>query len=350
MVLSNSMVFGGLIHKDYAAEFKGSKKGDTITIRKPATFVVNEFLTEITVQDATESSTSLKLDKHLDVSFAVSPTQMTLDIQNFSEQLLQPAMQAFAQDIDTRIASLYTDIPYKVGTAGTAPGSLAILTALRKKMNDNKVPQKGRSLVLDTAADAKFLELDSFTEADKSGSTEAIRDAMLGRKLGYDFYMDQNVKSHTAGAGTVLIDNAAGYAKGIAAIHVDGVTAALKVGDALTIAGADYVVTVAGELSTADQDITIYPALAAAVADNAAVTLTASHAANLAFHKNAFAMASVPLELPLGTDKASLVNYNGLALRVVYGYSLTNKVDTVSIDMLCGFKTLTPELACRLLG
>jgi hypothetical protein len=275
---------------------------------------------------------------------------MTLSLENFSEQLIQPAMQAFSQNIDSRIANLYKDIPYRYGTAGTTPSAVTALTNVRKKLNDNKVPNAGRNLVLNSAADAKLLELDTFTEVDKSGNTDGLVEARLGRKFGLDIYMDQNIKTHTAGAGTVLIDLVAGYAIGDTNIHVDGVTTALNVGDLLTIGSNEYVVTVAGALTTADQDITIYPALKTAVADNDSVTLIASHAANLAFHKNAFAMVSVPLELPMGTDKAAYINYGGFGLRVVYGYSLFNKVDTVSIDMLCGFKTLTPELACVLLG
>lgn len=350
MVLENNLVMGNLIHKEYSQDFQGAKKGDTITIRKPATFTVNEFSSSISVQDAKEASTSITLDKHLDVSFAVTAKDLTLSIEDFSAQLIQPAMQAFAQDIDARVAKLYKDVPYKVGTAGTTPSGVTSLTGLRKAMNDNKVPFAGRNLVLDTAADAKLLELDTFNEADKSGNTDALVEARLGRKFGFDIYMDQNIQNHTAGAGTVKIDLVAGYAVGDTAIHVDGVTTALKVGDALTIKGKDYVVVTAGALATADQDITIYPGLKDAVANDDDVTVVASHAANLAFHRNAFSMVSVPLSLPMGTDKAAYMNYNGIGLRVVYGYSLTNKVDTISIDMLCGFKTLTPELAVRLLG
>lgn len=350
MVLQNNLVLGNLVYKNYANEFNGAKKGDTITVRKPATFSVNEFTDEITVQNATEGSANITLDKHLDVSFSVTSKDLTLEIEDFSRQLLEPAMMAFAQDIDSRIAGLYKDVPYRVGTAATTPSGVADITAVRKKMNDNKVPFAGRNIVLDTAADAKLLELDTFIEVDKSGNTDALMEARLGRKFGFDIWTDQNIKSHTAGAGTVKIDLTAGYEAGTTQIHVDGVTAALKVGDLLTIGGNEHVVTVAGSLATADQDITIYPALKADVANDDDVTLIATHAANLAFHRNAFAMVSVPLALPMGTDKAAYINYNGIGLRVVYGYSLTNKVDTVSIDMLCGFKTITPELACVLLG
>ena len=68
MVLRNNAVMAKLVHRDYSSEFVAGV-GDTITIRKPATFVAKEFTSEIELQDATESGIEVKMDKHLDVSF-----------------------------------------------------------------------------------------------------------------------------------------------------------------------------------------------------------------------------------------------------------------------------------------
>ena len=88
MVLHNNAVMANLVHRDYSSEF--AKVGDTISIRKPATFEAKEFTGEIDIQDANETSIDVKLDKHIDVSFAVTSAEMTLDISDFSEQLLVP--------------------------------------------------------------------------------------------------------------------------------------------------------------------------------------------------------------------------------------------------------------------
>lgn len=47
-------------------------------------------------------------------------------------------------------------------------------------------------------------------------------------------------------------------------------------------------------------------------------------------------------------QKLRFVNYDGFGLRVVYGYDITKKTDTISIDMLCGVKTLDKTLAVKL--
>ena len=66
---------------------------------------------------------------------------------------------------------------------------------------------------------------------------------------------------------------------------------------------------------------------------------------SIAFHKNALALVTRPLALPQGAAKAAIVNYDGFGLRVVYGYDMNTKTDTISIDMLCGVKTLDKNLA-----
>ena len=82
-----------------------------------------------------------------------------------------------------------------------------------------------------------------------------------------------------------------------------------------------YVGVTAGELPTADQDITIYPCLKSSLSDNAAITVTASHTANLGFHPSAFAFVTRPLVKPSGVE-SYVTSYNGVSLRVVKGYNM----------------------------
>jgi hypothetical protein len=56
------------------------------------------------------------------------------------------------------------------------------------------------------------------------------------------------------------------------------------------------------------------------------------------------------MALPLGGATGAVVNYNGLSIRVTMGYTMSNKVNTISWDILYGVKTLQPELAARMLG
>ena len=71
---------------------------------------------------------------------------------------------------------------------------------------------------------------------------------------------------------------------------------------------------------------------------------------SLAFHRNAIALVTRPLALPMGAAKAAIVSHNGLGIRVVYGYDQDTKRDTVSLDVIYGITTLDPSLAVKLVG
>ena len=179
MLLRNNAVMANLVHRDYSNEFVPGV-GDTITVRKPATFVAKEFTgSGIDVQDATESSTDVKLDKHLDVSFAVTSQQLTMDINDFSQQLLVPAMQAFADKIDKYLIGLEADITNRVSheSGAFAP---ADIVAARKFLTDVNAPTTERRLVIGSQADADLLLNEQFVSADKVGDNgTALRNASL---------------------------------------------------------------------------------------------------------------------------------------------------------------------------
>ena len=262
MVLRNNAVMANLVHRDYSGEFVAGV-GDTITIRKPATFEAKEYAGSISVQDANETGVPVKMDKHLDVSFAVTSKQLSMDIEDFSKQLLVPAMQAFADKVDQYLLGLKADITNSVPATNAAQNDVIDARAYLTKA---AAPLTERRFVYGSDMETKLLKTDLFTSAEKVGDEgTALREASLGRKYGMDFYVDQNA-------------------------------------DAVGISG-------------------------------------------LAFHKNAFAFVTRPLAIPQGAAKAAIVDFDGFGLRVVQGYDLNTKTDTISIDMICGVKTLNPALA-----
>lgn len=193
MILRKNAVMAGLVHRDYSKEYVAGV-GDTITIRKPATFVVKDFVesTGITVQDATEEKQTVKMDKFYDVSFAVTSKDLTMNISDFSAQLLVPAMMAFRDKIDAEIIKVAETATHTVTHAEGLIAPADVISA-RKLLNDGATPLSMRSLVVGTQAEADLLSSELFVSADKVGDTEGLKEASLGRKFGFDTYVDQNV-------------------------------------------------------------------------------------------------------------------------------------------------------------
>ena len=360
--LIENLVFPNLVYKDYSNEFVNGQ-GATIQVKKPVILTANDFdeSTGTSAQAVTEESVTVTLDKLATVDVEFGAIQRATNVDDLNRLFLEPAAVALAQKINSDGLNLYKDIPYIGGTAGTTPDALSDVTDARLSLNNRKVPVSPRYALWDPNAESKFLQLDTFVEADKSGSTQALREGSLGRIMGFENFMSQAVKAHTIGtlatAGTagkkIFLKGAAAGATSVTLDTDDtALTGTLKKGDILTFTpatGSASVVTVTADATaeTNEIDITVYPALTAA--DNAVVTITAGHVANLAFHPSAFAFVTRPLIAPAGVE-SYVTAYNGITLRVVRGYDMKYKKEMLSMDVLYGYKTMYPELAVRYLG
>lgn len=351
--LQSNMVMAGLVHTNYSNEFK--EQGDSIQIRKPATFVADEFGGTINLQDIGEKNVLVTLDKIADVSVEVGSKELTLNIQDFGTQILDGAVLAIAEKIDQDLCGLFTQVPNYAGAGGTTPSSLDDISAVMLVMNNNRVPVSDRNIVFDPYAQAKLVTLTAFTNASASGSTAALREASMGRVLGFDTYMDQNIKTQVAGSYTSLADvkaTAAAAATSIVLTSTAGAsTGVVKKGDVFTVAGQQFTATADSAAAVAGVvTVAISPAVDDAITAQA-VTFGKTHKASLAFHKNAFALVTRPLEPPMGGANSYVATApNGLSIRVTMGYDMTTKKNTISLDMLYGMKCIYDTLACRLLG
>lgn len=351
--LQSNMVMAGLVYTDYSSEFK--QQGDTIQVKKPATFIADEFGGTINLQDVGESNVLVKLDKIADVSVELSSKELTLNIDDFGSQILDGATLAIAEKMDQDLCGLYSGIPYYSGVGGTTPSQLSDISNAMLVLNKNKVPMANRATVWDPYAQAKLVTIDTLARADASGSTAALREASMGRVLGFDNFMDQNIKTHTAGAYTSLTDVTGTGVKDATTVTLTSAagasTAKLNKGDVFTVAGQQFVATADSAAAIAGVvTVSVYPAVKTAFTAQA-TTFGKSHVASLAFHKNALALVARPMEPPMGGANSYVATApNGLSLRVTMGYDMTSKKNIISIDTLYGCSVLYPELAARVLG
>ncbi|MDH6678446.1 hypothetical protein M2284_002649 [Rhodococcus sp. LBL1] len=275
-----------LVYTDVSSDFTKAKVGDTVNIRKPATFEAKTFdrVAGIELQDATEENIPVKLDKIADVSFAVTSEDMTLHLEDFDAQLLQPACEALAQKIDRELLKLRSDITQVVGEStqsGFEWDKPEALIEAGRLLNIAKVPTSQRHAVVGPTTHAKWLNSPLLKQADQSGETAALRQGSIGRNLfGFDAYMTQNIEQS---AGTPAV------------------------GQPTTEVG-------------------------------------------IAFHQNAFALASAPLALPTDSTWAAVQNYKGISIRVAKQYDITHKKEIVSLDVLYGVKTIDKNRAAIIRG
>ena len=347
-ILHENLVFPALSYKEFCTGM--GKKGDIVQIKKPAVYSANEFNSEIDVQDIKENSVLVTLDKIADVSVELTAKEMALNLEDFTRQVVAPAAVAIAEKINADGLALYKDIPYTCGTAGTVPSGIATFAAVAKALNDNKAPLADRYCVWNSEALASFQSDSAIVSAYKCGSTKAIRNGSIGRLIGLENYMSQQVFDHKKGtlSGTLTVATAA--KEGDTQIKIACTAGTLVKGDILTVGGKNYVVTENATAASSAITAKIYPAVGSeGIAAQTAVSLVSDHAANLAFHKNAFGFVSRPLEKARGAE-SYVTSFDGISLRVTFDYDIATKKQTMSVDTLYGFTTLYPELAVRVLG
>lgn len=200
--LYENAVMPSLVYRDLEDDFNtnvnGYRQGQTVTVRKPATFTSNSFARPagITIQDATETSETVTIDQFEEVSFALNDEERALEIGEFNDRLIVPAMEALWQKLDVDLLALRADVITATNTVGvdaTPPTDPTIIVDARKVMNENKVPHNPRYAVWSPLVEANFLKDPLFHQADQRGDTTGLREASIGRKFGADHFMDQNI-------------------------------------------------------------------------------------------------------------------------------------------------------------
>lgn len=352
MVLENNLVLGNKVYKNYQDEFV-SGVGDTIKIKKPTKGEVKDFKGSTEDRDVEEENITLKIDRHKYDKIKLTTKELALSVSAFSEQFLVPMLREFAQTIDYDLATLAKKVPYFVGTAGAAPGQISDLTNLGQVLDDNNVPESGRSLVINSAAKNNFLQLQTFHEADKLGSTDGLKNAALGKKLGFDIYSKQNMYRHKN--GTLAVSGAPEISSDVEAgdsrifVQDTTLTGTVTKGSRLEIDGAQYIVTSDATASEDEIILNIYPSMPKTMENGSPVTFLDDHNCNLAFNSRAIALASAPLEPLWGTDTA-WASYNGIVIRISKSGSISNLSNYMVLDCVYAADLIQPELAAVLLG
>lgn len=399
MHLDNNLVFAKQVFRgyenDFAKKVNGYEVGETISIRRPTDFTVRTNAT-MSTQDVTEGKVALTVNQRRGVDFEFTSQDLTLKIGELGERVIKPAMIQLANSVDTFVAGLYSSVPNWVGTSGQVVNSFADFAKAPERLDEMAVPRDTRSAILSPADHWALLgsQTSLYMQDVAKG---AYRKGSLGDIGGVDTFMSQNVLTHTAGTRTnALIDqtlttSTTTYSSVkdtmVQTIHMDGLgtTKTIKKGDVFTIADVYAVnpVTKAAlpfnkqfvvvsdvssdAVTTGDADIVISPPLIWTGAfQNVAVTsgvtdlndkvvtwVQAAGAAdrqNLVFHKNAFALAMVPLVSPPGAVDVSRQSYKGTSVRIIPVYDGTNDISKWRCDILFGGAAIDPRLATRLSG
>lgn len=149
-VLHQKCNFIGSIDRQYDDSFakSGAKIGDSLKIRLPNAYTVRTGAV-LSVQDTTETSTTLQLATQKGVDLNFTSAELTLSLDDFSKRILEPAMSVLAANIEADAMSMYKDVPNQTNNIGAA-ATFAKLLDGRRQMSDNLAAMSGRTASLNT--------------------------------------------------------------------------------------------------------------------------------------------------------------------------------------------------------
>lgn len=392
-VLENMLTFTRLVNRQYDDKFAvdGAKIGQTLTVRKPPRYV-GATGAVLVMEDSVEDFATVTLDSQLQQGLRFSTRDLTLSIDNFASRFLTPAIASIANRCDALGLALYKNVANAVfeTTANVTINPVALLTYLTAGaiLDDNATPQDGRrSVVLSPTMQAVIVDALKGLYNQSQAISQQYVTGHMASVSGFEWYMDQNCRTHTVGAlGGAPLVNLGGQTG--STLNLKGAGGAIagyfKQGDVITLAGVygvnpqlreqndrlqQFVVTADTDTTGDTFSVPIYPPITpsgglqtvnTSPADGA-IVLVFGHASAMAgkalkqalsFHEDAFTLASADLHVPNNQDMAGRVSDDqlGMSLRMVRAFDIFHDEFPTRVDALVGWAALRPELAVRVCG
>jgi len=369
-VLHQKLNFVGTVTRDYDESFakQGAKIGDTLKIRLPNQYTVRTGAT-LSSQDTTESTVDLKVQTQKGVDLNFTSVDLTLALDDFSERIIEPAMSVLAANIEADAMNMYKDIWNQVDNQGQ-PATFTKVLQGRKILVDNLAPLNARTCNLNTQDNVDMVDALKGLFNDQTAISKQNREGYMGRTAGFDF-MENTLwpsQSRSAAAGylvnganqtgsTLTVNTGAGVPNqgdvftiaNVFRVHPEtkqstGILQQFVVGAGATT--TSFPISPAIVTSGATQNVSGSPATGAALTFSG--TASSTYGISMAYQKGAFAFATADMVMPRGVDFAAREVFDGVSMRIVRQYDINNDKFPCRLDVLYGYKTIRPQLACRL--
>lgn len=384
-VLKNMLGFAANVNRDFEAEFTGNQSrgyspGQTINIKKPPRYTYRSGRVSVP-QATTETTIPLTLSQGgTDLGF--TGLERAVSIQQL-EQKIQAAVATVANEIDRQGADMARLTAFNaIGTVGTVPNTqalaLAAITQANQRLDEMGAPRdKQRAFILNPAMNAGLVQGLAGLFNSAPTISKQYGSGLFVDSLGLTVAMDQNIATHVNGAATATNINGANQTgASVTVVAVAGGT--LTKGSVITLPGVNAVnpqsrvstgalmqFVVTADVLVGATSIPISPAIVTSGAfQNVTASPTtgspyvilgaasASYACNVAYHRDAFTLAMVPMDAPMasGGVDVSVASDQGLSVKVTKYYDPINDYNGMRLDVLFGWAAPYPELACKIVA
>ena len=386
-ILKNMLTFAAAVNRDWQDEYasnmsRGYAPGATINIKKPPRYTYRAGRVAVP-QSTVETTVPLTVSQGgCDINFtSLERTLLLTKLENKITAAIAPvANEIDRQGLQLAHFSTFNALNATGALPTTQLGAIQVLTQANQRLDEMGAPVKDgqRYMVMNPSLNGAMIPgfAGLFNMSEKINGQ--YRTGYMQDAFGIHPSMDQNVDSHLNGAATATnINGANQVGSAITVVAIAGGT--LTRGTVITLPGVfainpqsristgqfmNFVVTadaIAGATtinvspaivtSGAFQNVSASPTTAQPyVIIGAAST---SYNANVAFHKDAFTLAMVPMWAPPGgkgvIDVAQRTE-DGFTVKVTQFYDGVNDTSVMRIDVLFGWAATYPELSVKYYG
>lgn len=376
-VLHQKANFIGSINRQYDDRFAkaGARIGSSLDIRLPNEYVVRTGSTMVP-QDTVEQKTQLSVTTQKGVDLSFTAVDLTMNLDDFSTRIIEPAVSVLAANIEADALSMVNDVYNVVNNIGSTLNMRQMLLG-KKLLTDNLAPSGTRNLLMNTQDTVDAIDNLKGLFQDSTQIAKQYREGVLGTTAGFGDIMENTILGGTL-TGTAA--SASGYTVNGAgqtgnSLVVAAGTATFKKGDVITLGinrvhpetkadtGNLQTFVVTADFAGGAGSLQIAPAIVATGArknvvaspvNSAAVTkiggASAVYRPSLAYQKDAFTFATADLVMPDGVDWKARETFDGISMRMVRQYNISDDTFPCRLDVLYGYKTLRAQLAARILS
>jgi hypothetical protein len=378
--VSDNLKFCGFVEKADPSEFDGKngfKADDTVYTSIPAIKAVQRDNLDVTSlgKDVVEGKKPLILNKTATTADQFDSLELAtdVDVANALKRFGLSSALAIAHDIESRCLELAMQKTYQsVGTAGSNTFTTADILDGKVALDESLAPLGDRGLFMNSRSGAKAIDARKAYQNPSAAIGKQYKDGVIMHADGFDWYENQMLPVHTNGSDVTGGAINGTMTEGTSTLTVDGFSAAATVGSVFTLEGVNKVhAQTKNDLGVLQQftvvsatttSIVISPAIYAASdglqnvtalpADDAALVFVGAastgYTQNLALHKSAFKMVTVPLYTPKGEDLVATETVDGITVNIVRYFNGDTRKVTTRYDVLYGFDEVRPEWSTRI--
>ena len=382
-------------NRNYQDEFRpieGVPRGTTINVRLPFRYTLRTG-SAMVAQNSVQRYSALTLNNQNGVDINFSSIERAMDLGDFEEQVLEPALAQVSAGIEGNITALVTQIPKQVGTSSTSVTFTNVITA-RRFLSEALAPEgDNRTLLVSPQHNAELVTSNAALYNPQVEIGDQWIEGIVASKVG-GFMVVENTKiatytTGTFGASTPIVSGSVTGNSGAGNAYASTMTltmtgwasagTTLTAGDVFTISAVydvdpenkislgrlkQFVVTTQVSDTTGTVVATVAPCaiyggayqnVSAQPLANAVVTVASASDVTLkqsfAFYRDAILFACVPmLDLSNTVKMCASESFDGFNLRFVQIYDADNDLLPGRIDTLSGEILAYPELAVRVVG